>query len=410
MAANKSFWTKTILHNILADAIDLIPHAKHGSVFIFNNNFFEMVAAIGYPLEKFKGVFLHYTEFLQGVDLHYNEDTYIKVYTNIFESDKELMSKSDSLQVFDDYGRIDEIKCILSIALYKDDTIFALVALDNYDNYDAFSDEDIETAKVFAKNISNNLNQIDKTIIAERASDTYEMLLGLIAHELNNITQGLNMGTQLLFNKLTEDNKLDSIKSRLNELLLRQKVISHRSRIILKSGRGRDNLQSIYLSDISKEWLEINRKLNPGIKINFQTKVKKGKIKANLLIKEVFNNLLSNSIKYKKKNQTLKIEISLLQLKQQEKVPKPFIKSPNYYLIKFRDNGIGMSDKLKESLFRPFKRGGRGTKGVPGLGLGLAIVRSIIESYEGFIWVEDSKLGKSNSGVTFWIGIPMNET
>lgn len=405
MGIENSFWTKKFLQEILQDAIDLIPAARRGSIFLFSNNYLEMIAAVGYPIEKFKGVFLHYTEFLQGIDIHYNEESTVKVYTNIFESDKELMNKS--LKVFEEYGRIDEIKSILSIALYKDDNIFALVSLDNFESYDAYSEHDVQAAKVYARIITKKLEYIDKTILAETANANFEMLLGLIAHELNNITQGLNMGTQLLFAKTKDDNQLSTVKSSLNELLLRQKVISHSSQVILKSGKQGENLLELDLLSFLNEWIKLKTILKPDLKIEFNTKLKKAPISANLLIKEVFNNLLTNSLKYKKEEIELKIEITLLQLKQQEKIPKPFIKSPDFYIIKFRDNGIGMSDELKSSLFKPFKRGVRGTKGVSGLGLGLAIVRSIMNTYNGFIWIEDSEIGKNNSGVTFWIGIPM---
>ena len=186
-------------------------------------------------------------------------------------------------------------------------------------------------------------------------------------------------------------------------------MISQSSRIILKSGMGRRNFQKIDIVKIISEWFRLKTRINPDLNMCFKTKLEKGTIMADLLINEVFNNLLSNSIKYKKKEEKLNIEISLFQLKQLDLVPKPFIKSPNYYIIKFKDNGIGMSDNLKLSLFKPFKRGRKGTNNVPGLGLGLAIVRSIIGSYDGFIWVEDSEIGRPDSGVTFLIGIPITE-
>ncbi len=98
----------------------------------------------------------------------------------------------------------------------------------------------------------------------------------------------------------------------------------------------------------------------------------------------VFSNLILNAIKYRKRSKLLTIEIGCLQ-------DEFFLK---YYV---RDNGIGIPSAYRKSIFDMFVRAGN-VKKVSGSGLGLYIVRRIIQAHGGEIWVE-SKVGK---GSTFY--------
>jgi signal transduction histidine kinase/CHASE3 domain sensor protein len=66
-----------------------------------------------------------------------------------------------------------------------------------------------------------------------------------------------------------------------------------------------------------------------------------------------------------------------------------------------RDNGIGIASEDRERVFEPFERLGRHE--APGTGIGLAIVKKIIELYQGQVWVE-SELGQ---GSTFCFTLPL---
>lgn len=68
------------------------------------------------------------------------------------------------------------------------------------------------------------------------------------------------------------------------------------------------------------------------------------------------------------------------------KVSEEFIDNTNYIRIEFVDNGIGISDEKKQLVF---ERGNRELKGSKGMGLGLSIVKKILNSYQGKIWVEN---------------------
>lgn len=100
---------------------------------------------------------------------------------------------------------------------------------------------------------------------------------------------------------------------------------------------------------------------------------------------EVFNNLITNAIKYNDKAEKW-IEIGY--------IDKPH--QPQTFYV--RDNGIGIREKHFESIFRIFKRLHGPSKYGGGTGAGLTIAKKIVERHRGKIWVE-SNYGE---GTTFY--------
>lgn len=103
-------------------------------------------------------------------------------------------------------------------------------------------------------------------------------------------------------------------------------------------------------------------------------------------MEQVFTNLFTNAIKYAPGRP---IEIS-------------FTRTKDSLAIQFKDHGYGIAVHQQEQLFTPFRRGNDSKLGVPGLGLGLFIVRQIILAHSGHIDCH-SELGR---GTTFDIHIP----
>jgi signal transduction histidine kinase len=105
-------------------------------------------------------------------------------------------------------------------------------------------------------------------------------------------------------------------------------------------------------------------------------------------IEIIFNNLISNAVKYN--NDNGQVEISIIQF-------------PKALTIIVEDNGIGMSKEDSEKLFEDFVRiKNEKTKSITGSGLGLSITKKIINLYNGAIHVE-SEPGK---GTKFTIELP----
>ena len=107
-------------------------------------------------------------------------------------------------------------------------------------------------------------------------------------------------------------------------------------------------------------------------------------------IKQLFQNLIDNAIKYSKPDQPPYIEIG-------------YREREDDHLFYVKDNGMGIKEEDKEMIFHVFRRvQSSETSKIDGKGVGLATVKRIVETYNGDIWVE-SEYGK---GSTFFISLP----
>jgi PAS domain S-box-containing protein len=104
-------------------------------------------------------------------------------------------------------------------------------------------------------------------------------------------------------------------------------------------------------------------------------------------LRQVFQNLVGNAIKYRRPEQTPEVHVSAFQQR-------------GCYTFSVRDTGIGIEPQYSETIFKLFKRLHTDEE-YAGTGLGLAICQRIVEQYEGRIWVE-SEPGK---GSTFYFTI-----
>ncbi len=158
-------------------------------------------------------------------------------------------------------------------------------------------------------------------------------------------------------------------------------------------------------SEILLEKIDANRVLNKAIEFlesSFQTRnidvklntpTKKNYVYANNLLLDVFENILINAVRYNNKS-IIEIIIDISKEKRDDK---------NYIKMEFKDNGVGISDYRKTSIF---ERGSRKSRYSKGMGLGLSLVKKIMEIYNGDIWVEDRVKGDYKQGSNFIILIP----
>ncbi|HNB37611.1 MAG TPA: ATP-binding protein, partial [Anaerolineales bacterium] len=107
-----------------------------------------------------------------------------------------------------------------------------------------------------------------------------------------------------------------------------------------------------------------------------------------LRLHEVFENLIDNASKYTGSQQFPQIEIGV----RMEEPPVIFI----------HDNGLGVDPKYHETIFGLFNKLDNNSEGT---GIGLAIVKRIIETHGGKIWVESEGPGK---GSTFCFTLPVH--
>lgn len=160
----------------------------------------------------------------------------------------------------------------------------------------------------------------------------------------------------------------------------------------------------------------LNVDLNELVKealIELEIEIEKNEVKINIsalpvilavpgLIRQLFYNLISNAIKFKKKNNPAVINISSEKITAAgSEDPSKFLKGTSYYKILISDQGIGFDEKYAEDIFMVFKRL-HSYHEFEGTGVGLSICKKIVEKHNGFI----SAFNNREGGATFVIELP----
>ncbi|MFC5626032.1 PAS domain S-box protein [Algoriphagus winogradskyi] len=117
--------------------------------------------------------------------------------------------------------------------------------------------------------------------------------------------------------------------------------------------------------------------------------------------RQLLQNLISNSLKFAVKNRAPIISIKSEKRKGREIEAEFLSPDINYCHIRISDNGIGFEDQYKERIFELFQRL-NGKDKYQGTGIGLAIVKKIVENHNGYIAAH----GKPDQGATFDIYLP----
>ncbi len=111
------------------------------------------------------------------------------------------------------------------------------------------------------------------------------------------------------------------------------------------------------------------------------------------LLEEIFVNLFSNSVKYSGSSE-VKIDVLIREY---------FIAEVKYWMVTVCDYGKGISDSMKKEMFNRFYSKAEGS------GLGLSIVRTLVERYKGKIWVGDRVYEDYKQGTAFGMIFPASQ-
>jgi signal transduction histidine kinase len=224
-------------------------------------------------------------------------------------------------------------------------------------------------------------------------SDIY---LDLMGHDINNMNQ-IAMGyLELAHDKLKSDGRLDESESEfierpLETLKSSSKLIDNVRKLrALQENKVTDELISIgeVLDDVKNEYSTM-----PGRNVTINLTGANGcSIKANKLLRDVFSNIVGNAIKHS--NGPLIINILVSEIEQAD---------ANYCRVSIDDNGPGIPDTKKKSIFDRFNKGQTHAKGS---GLGLHLVKTLVEDFNGRIWVEDRVPGDYTKGSRFVLMLP----
>ena len=116
---------------------------------------------------------------------------------------------------------------------------------------------------------------------------------------------------------------------------------------------------------------------------------------------QLFNNILSNAIKFRKTSVAAEINVRAGKMPKQEKHVLGLPANNNFYKIEIQDNGIGFEPEYSDKIFQIFQRL-NGKAEYPGSGIGLAICKKIVEKHNGLIFAKSNP----DQGATFTVILP----
>ncbi len=224
-----------------------------------------------------------------------------------------------------------------------------------------------------------------------------ELYLDLMGHDISNINQ-IAMG----FLELSIESPALDEETRI--------LISKPLEVLNNSSRLIDNvrkLQKVRAGNTPKKTTDIGQVLLkvkdmhsniPGrdITINYMP-IEGCMVNADEFLTDVFANLLNNSIKHSQGA----VIINIMAIKNFYGEDRRI-----YHKVMIGDNGPGIPDELKALIFnRPL----RGATTAKGSGIGLYLVKMLVDSYGGKIWVEDHTYGERSNGSVFIVLLPAAE-
>ncbi|MFX0070508.1 MAG: ATP-binding protein [Candidatus Hermodarchaeota archaeon] len=219
----------------------------------------------------------------------------------------------------------------------------------------------------------------------------------LLAHDISNILQNIQMSCEFIAKNINDPQKFAKIEE-LNEVvknqIFRGKIIVSNIRKLSKLEEKEPILTRYNVHKVLENAIKfvINSFQERDIELQVNFERKEYYVMANEFLRDVFENVLFNAIKHNLKSE-IEIIINLSNEKHDEN---------SYIKIEFIDNARGIPEEAKKLIFQRTKN----LKSGKGMGLGLSLVKTVMDSYNGKIWVKNKVKNDYTQGSNFVLLIP----
>lgn len=223
----------------------------------------------------------------------------------------------------------------------------------------------------------------------------------IFTHDINNILQNILSSLELskIYSQSNDKNKkFEEVTSIINEQVIRGKKLVENVQNLSQVEEGKMGIYPTEaLQVINKTSAVIKESFHDkNIKIEINSSLNEYFVGTNKLLKNIFENILYNAVCHNENN-VINITVNVSEIGKN---------NANYVRFEISDNGVGIPDSMKGNIFsREYKEGEIPT----GIGLGLLLVKRILEKYDGEISVEDRIIGDHSQGSKFIILIPENQ-
>ena len=255
---------------------------------------------------------------------------------------------------------------------------------------------DVKTSSTDTRSYVVVFDDVTNLIQAQRDAAWGEVARRL-AHEIKNPLTPIQLSAERIRNKFG-----DAVDGQMKETLDRstrtivQQVKSMKEMVDAFSSYAqpvRAAIAPLDLNRLVKDVIELHATSLQNVQIDLKLDSSLDKINANSsALRQVFNNLVINACHALEHSENPQL---IIETKAAVNIPG------NYIDVIFNDNGSGIPEEIRDSVFDPYV-----TSKTKGSGLGLAIVKRIVEEHSGTVWAQ----GNSLRGTSMMVRLPVDAT
>ncbi|MFC6989771.1 ATP-binding protein [Haloplanus sp. GCM10025708] len=248
---------------------------------------------------------------------------------------------------------------------------------------ESFEEPSVSTVELVAAHLEETLQKLRKESRLMQERESMEFLHRLLRHHLLNGLNLVQARLELLDRTDDDEDHFQTIERRVSEMIDRVQTIRALGQVLV--GDEDRDLDAVDLGPVVAEQVSAARDIYQMVDIRVDGTIPDVAVRGDQLLDEVLDNLLTNAVQH---NDAADPEICLSGTRRDGVVR-----------LRIADNGPGIDDDRKERIFE---------RGVTSLddedhGLGLYLVREVVDVYGGDIRVEDSDLG----GAAFVLELPV---
>lgn len=257
-----------------------------------------------------------------------------------------------------------------------------------------FSSELVETFQLFANLIAFELEAEERRQEGEeslklvtQSNESRARFMSILGHDLRSPLNTIVMAATLQKMSPPDSDKVPQMTEKILKTADRMKFLIEDLLDTTQSLQGQEisiNRETTDLQKICRLIVEEFKIANPNHKIEFHSETDcVGEWDAGRM-QQVLSNLLSNAVSYGTSTKPIKVDL---------------IEDVDRVVLQVNNQGEQISPETLQNLFQPFWRGARKRSNSSGLGLGLYIVKQIVEAHGGKISVDSSR----EYGTTFTV-------
>jgi PAS domain S-box-containing protein len=260
-----------------------------------------------------------------------------------------------------------------------------------------YSDDGEKKAILIARDITERKRAEEEL---KKAYNLLDVVKDIFAHDITSLLQNIHSATQLIEQDLQDPTKkvspqrLKDLITTIKTQITRANKLSSDVRKISKIEKSEFTLEKTELLELLRHAKDFILQSFPEHTINIQIDATKNSYwtRGNELLLDVFENILINAVRYTTEE---RVEIRI-QVREEDTSIR----------IEFIDNGIGIPSHKKEQIFEARAHRSPQLDYVKGLGIGLSLVKKLVQKSNGQIWVEDRVPGEPKEGSKFIITLP----